>query len=492
MANSRKIPKILKSLAIKEFKEKRPKRIEIRRAKNSQILRRGFGPQVRVMREENILFLMILNYGIEYRMYYLTGNARIVGADNFTKKEYKKNEKKINKYTKIIYKIIKTEPKRLTIEDIKNQINQDFKDIYKKLKRLLDINIKNLPYITITKEISKHNLNFGIYKREKDIITLSNELQNLKGVLYREIFRLIIPKYIVNKTLDRLCLLLVYPFLNKVEQEEWIQNWESIEKISFILEKFTSERVIRLIKILLGLDRYNTINFKDKESARLIQLVIENLEIENENFLFSTIYFSFYNNNQVEDSDQKDKCLQYTICYHFLDNNTKNIYELISKVKDENIKELFTELYYLDLIYIEKSYRILEFNNKKFEKLIQTVKKHQIDKLIKIKIESIFKEVQINSDLKIKCEIINNSKNKFRHLKLKKIYWKPKNYIQLIDQDLIDVFEFLAGECVELNFMFKILKSGKIKIGIVIECKDENNNLYEFKSNKIIIKIDEI
>jgi hypothetical protein len=416
-----------------------------------------------------------------------------VSAENLTKNDYIKIEKKIKKYTNMVYRLVKPEPEKFTIEDLKEQINQDLKFIYKKLRSVLDIKIKYLPYISISKQKSNHDLQFGVYKRKKDMIYLDDEYigVNLKGIMLRELLRLIIPNFLDKETLNRLALLFTYPFLKKGEQEEWRGIWSSIEKIPFKLLEFDQNKVIKLLRILHQFDRYNALNFNNEESEIVIPFLINNMNITNYNELFYLTYLDLYKQVKTKDLEEKDKYLIYAISHRFLTNKMKNLIEIIGLLENEQIKEFFEELYYLDWIYAEQAYRNIDFKEKKLRNLIESVMIEVRYRLIDIKLRTESKEISIKDELFIQCEIKNKSKNKFTNLEIKEIGWKPKDRVKLLDKESLDIIEFKPGDQIKLNFEFKCLKAGKIKLkSIILSCKDINENLQEFRSNsvKLLIK----
>ena len=118
--------------------------------------------------------------------------------------------------------------------------------------------------------------------------------------------------------------------------------------------------------------------------------------------------------------------------------------------------------------------------------------KYARENLIKIKISPIEKELKKDSKLNIKLEFYNNSKNIFTNLEIKSYLFRPKKSLEFIDIDDINLLRFGPGEKFELKGRFKILRSGKIRIkGIILSCKDINNNLHEFKSNSLFFKVEE-
>ncbi|MHA1269134.1 MAG: hypothetical protein ACTSPY_05045 [Candidatus Helarchaeota archaeon] len=493
MIKSREIPKVLRDLAKKEFISKRPDRVEIRKAKNTQILRRGFGPQISVFsQEKSIPFLMILNYKTIFRVYHISADARIVGGQNFTKTEFEQIKKKINKYTDIIYKIVRPKPKEITIEDIKDQINQDFQKIAKKLGNEINIQFRKLPYLSINNKMCKNNLRFGVYSEKNNIITLSDEFigKNLKIIFIRELFRLILPKFLDETSLNRLSLLGTYQFI-KNSEKEWLENiWNSIEKIPFNLKNFNRENVLKLFDILIKFDKFNNIKFNEKENIKLIQLMSEKINLQNYNHIFSEVYFSLYNDVQFNDVNKKMNCLIYAICYLFLNNSYDLIPELINKLDNVQIRNLFQYLNTFNWIQSENAFRNLELNNKKFRNLVNNVMKHIRNNLIEVKMTLINKEVQIDTNFEIKIKIANKSKNSFNSLEIKGVYYKPKNIIKILDQEHLEIYKLEAGDIISIIYKFKALKSGKIMIkGITLVCKDENDYLHEFRSNDLIFQI---
>ncbi len=489
MIKSRDIPKILKEIAIKEFKNKRPDRLEIRRAKNMQILRRGFGPKVRVLkREKRIPYLMVLNYETEYRIYQISEDARIVGGQNYSKKEFGPIEKKIKKYTDIIYKIVRPKPKVITFDDIRNQINQDFHKIYHQVSKFLDIKIKNLPYISFLNGQSLNNLRFGIIEVKSDEIILSDEYLNnkLKIILYREVFMLFVPNFLSEKIKLQVCLLATFHFLKEGEKDELKEIWYSVEDIPYDLNLFNKEKILKIIKLILNFDRYNIVLFNEEESKEFLKLLMENLGTQNLNKLFSKIYKVMYSNLDMTDEYKKEIYLEYTICYYILAQDFDSILVLIDKVKNKELGALFRAIYDFDWAEIEIIAHNLKITDKKFKNLINLVIKFIRNSLIEVKLISPRKEIIEQTIFEIEVRITNKSKNTFNNLEIKKISYKPKNLIEIVEQGPFQVFKFVPSENIKMSYKFKALRPGKAIIKeIILSCRDMNDQIHEFTSNEL-------
>ncbi len=491
---TREIPKILKEIALREFKSKRPDRLEIRRARNTQIFRRGFGPQVAVLsREKSIPYLMVLDYKNEFRVYQITEDARIVGGQNFTKEEFEKVKKNIIKYTNIIYKIIRPKPKEFTIEDLKEQINQDFKRIYQNLSNKINLQLRRLPYFSITPEYIAPNLRFGVFNEKNDIIILSDQYigKELKIIFYREIFIRLIPNFLSENVRARIGLLSTYCLLDELVEKNLVKEiWEKIEKIPFNLNDFDRHKILKLIKLLITFNKYNIFNFNEFESMKFIDYLLKLVEKSSYNEIFAILYMNLYNDKEINQNYRKN-FLEYSICYYFLADQADKVPELLEKLENNGIQELFYYLYELDWIKIKRNLDLINNRPKKLKNLVERVIKNVGRRLIEIKIIPIQSDLQVDSKLQINYMIINKSKNNFYELKLKKVLFKPRNSMKILDSQTLKIYKLGPGESIESYLKFKILRPGKIVFkGIIIECRDENEQNYEFESNelKILIK----
>ena len=230
--------------------------------------------------------------------------------------------------------------------------------------------------------------------------------------------------------------------------------------------------------------------FDSEESEILIHFLIDNMNITNYNELFYLTYLDLYDQVKTKDSEERDKYLIYAISHRFLTDKMKNLIEIIMLLENKQIKEFFEELYYLDWIYAEQAYRDIEFKEKKLRNLIESVMNEVRYRLIDIKISTDSNEINLSEELIIECDISNKSKNKFTNLEIKEIAWKSKDKVKLLDKESLDIIEFKPGGQIKLNLEFKCLKTGKIKFkSVILSCKDVNENLHEFRSNKLKLLI---
>ena len=97
-----RIKKLIK-FARREFKEKHPQEVKVLRIKGETILREGFLPFLSIRKKETIQFVVLVDYGNNYRFYEFSKEAVMLGAENKEKSE--KLEKDLAKSTSKIFHI---------------------------------------------------------------------------------------------------------------------------------------------------------------------------------------------------------------------------------------------------------------------------------------------------------------------------------------------------------------------------------------------------
>ncbi|NVM00985.1 MAG: hypothetical protein HWN67_01500, partial [Candidatus Helarchaeota archaeon] len=207
--------KKLQAFALREYNEKKPKKVVVRRINSIKILPKKIIPSINVKKDIDLNpFLIATDFGSEVRIYYMLPDCTMLGAENYTKKDFEKIEKKIKKYTKKILEL-----PQITAEEMFEKTRTPFQDLISRMKNLkftfkeledrisrefnslsqltgLKGKLKNISLtdkITENKRfgvtVDKHNLHFYVYCLNSPLI---------EGIIYRECFFALMPRYITS------------------------------------------------------------------------------------------------------------------------------------------------------------------------------------------------------------------------------------------------------------------------------------------------------
>jgi len=265
---NRLIVKSLHDFALKEYKEKRPTEILGYRVKLSVLLQRGFGPSIilRGIGGQAVPYLILANYGSQYRLYYFLENGRLLNAINIEKQEFELEEAKFQKATAKLFQIPKPSVPENKLEKLKKQLNDKFQQFLTQIEKQTSCKIKTTPIITVYQSPLETKL---IIKREQNFIKMPLEIITHKlidGFLLREAYSLIFPSFIKKtKHADLLRLVGAYYLLPKSLHTDWIQYWEPREPLKIKLSQLNEPSLNSYLRFLCYFGKYESTPFLDPQ-----------------------------------------------------------------------------------------------------------------------------------------------------------------------------------------------------------------------------------
>lgn len=264
----RRIKKRLYEIALKEYKDKRPKEITGYRVKKSVLLQRGYGPSIIIsgLGGQLVPFLLLANYGDQYRLYYLVETGMIVNAINVPKNEFERELLKFEKATAKLFQIPKPQVPEKKVEKIKQQLNDKFHNYLALIEKQTSCKLRTAPIITVYQTSSETQ---PIIKRTPDFIKLPIELLShnlLEGYLLREAYRLILPPFLIQTDHAKLFATFgAYFHLPKSLKLDWIQLWEQKYALKTLLPRLNDQQFHAFLQFLCYLGKYESEPFEDKQ-----------------------------------------------------------------------------------------------------------------------------------------------------------------------------------------------------------------------------------
>ena len=188
---NRLLKKKLYEIALREYRDKRPTSIIGYRVKKSVVLQRGYGPSIIVsgLKGRVVPYLLLADYGEQYRLYYYLENGLLLNATNVPKAEFERESLKFQKATTQLFQIPKPSVPEKRAEKLKKQLNEKFQQFVNLIEKQTSCKIKLVPIITIYQDPVETKL---VIKRERNFIKIP--LFNMY-ILY------ILPKHSVNNIL---------------------------------------------------------------------------------------------------------------------------------------------------------------------------------------------------------------------------------------------------------------------------------------------------
>ncbi|MBA7567041.1 hypothetical protein ES708_08741 [subsurface metagenome] len=182
------IKKQLRNFAKKEYNEKKPLEIRVLQLKPGVTFKKGtMLPSLLIKKLSQTAYIVYLDYGDQLKFYYFSKDGIPLGGSNFDKSE--KILKEMHGKAKTLLKLPKTE-KIIGLDYENKKIRQRWEKLANKYSHKLGIKIKNLPVISIKKNISKNSIRLGIRQNEDifhlDLDYFNTELQDT--ILLRELF----------------------------------------------------------------------------------------------------------------------------------------------------------------------------------------------------------------------------------------------------------------------------------------------------------------
>ncbi|MFX1294184.1 MAG: hypothetical protein ACFFD2_04920 [Promethearchaeota archaeon] len=269
---NRRIMKRLYDRALKEYRDKRPTEIIGYRIKKSVLLQRGFGPSIILsgLKGQAVPFLMLADYGNQFRLYYILENGIMLNAINIPREQFELERLKFQKATTKLFQIPRPQIHEKKIEKIKKQLNEKFHKYINLIEKRISCKVKTIPIITVYQTPIENKL---IIKRERKLINfplglISHNL--IDGFLLREAYRLALPLFIRKTEHEQLYKLIgVYFLIIKSLKQEWLQFWEPKILLKEKISQYNEKIFFSYLKFLCYLGKYESMAILDPQLEEL-------------------------------------------------------------------------------------------------------------------------------------------------------------------------------------------------------------------------------
>ena len=492
--------KKLQAFALREYNEKKPKKVVVRRINSIKILPKKIIPSINVKKDIDLNpFLIATDFGSEVRIYYMLPDCTMLGAENYTKKDFEKIEKKIKKYTKKILEL-----PQITAEEMFEKTRTPFQDLISRMKNLkftfkeledrisrefnslsqltgLKGKLKNISLtdkITENKRfgvtVDKHNLHFYVYCLNSPLI---------EGIIYRECFFALMPRYITSDLTD-LCSFGAYFLLSGENKVKWLEKWREFSDFGEIyLSKIAKKDIKKIFRLFGFIKPYLDKNeLSESESTFLIDSILRNFMKSNR--IIAALFFKYLADEDKNQKEIEDLFRAKQILLQCLDDK-KNAENL--RISESRFVNLSTDLIKMQLNEFYTQYDEIQNIPIGLNRLFQEYLRENRP----LKLELNYPK-QIKFDETIDFEIIvhNLSNLSFSDLTIKD---SLHTIFRKIEDDEEIVNKIKPNERVNINIKLKPIKSGNLKSkSIKISCQDNFNKLYKLNSKPIKIKIDKI
>lgn len=101
----RSVLRFLRDFATRELKEKRADRVDVRRVKMKEVMRKGRLPDLKVWVVKGTHYIICVFSGGNLRVYHLDKYGEVLGADEFTGTERERVQAEISKRTKSVFRL---------------------------------------------------------------------------------------------------------------------------------------------------------------------------------------------------------------------------------------------------------------------------------------------------------------------------------------------------------------------------------------------------
>ncbi len=490
--------KKLQAFALREYNEKKPKKVVVRRINSIKILPKKIIPSLNVKNPIDLNpFLLATDFGSEVRIYYLLPDCTMLGAENYTKKDFERIERKIKKYTKKILEL-----PQITAEEMFEKTRTPFQDVISRMKNLkftfkeledrisrefnslsqftgLTGELKNISLtdkITESKRfgvtVDKHNLHFYVYCLNSPLI---------EGIIYRECFFALMPSYITCDLTD-LCSFGAYILLSGENKEKWFEKWRKISDFDeSILSKITKKDIKKIFNLFGFIKPYLDRNeLTESESIFLIDIILKHFMKSNQ--YITALFFKYLADENKSQKDVEDLFRAKQILLECLDDK-KNVKNL--EISELKLVSLSINLVKMQLNEFYIQYEEIQNIPLGLNRLFQDYLRE--NKPLKL-VLNYPKQIKFNEVINFEIIIINLSNLSFSNLQIKDslqtIFRKIED-----DEEMVDKIE--PNEEIRIIMKLKPIKSGYFKSkAIKISCKNNFDKTYNLKSKPIKIKID--
>lgn len=418
---NRAIVKRLYELALKEYREKRPIGIVGYRVKLSILLQRGYGPSLILsgLKGQAVPFLLLANYGDNYRLYYMLEDGRMINAINIPTPDFEREQLKFQKATTKLFEIPKPEVPENKIEKLKKQMNQKFQHFIELIEKQTSCKVKNIPLITIYQKPFEEKL---VIKRESNFIKIPLELitHNLiEGFLITEAYRLIFPKFVQKSKQMRLFRNIgAYFLISKTLKQDWLDYWEPKEPFKAKVTQINESLFHSFVRFLCYLGKFETDSFSDEQFEKIFSIFSEiSLKIESDPEIAAHCYLQLANHQGIFIL----KAALFFILANKMDDTVKILKELAKFTQSEDIQNTRKYCEQLATFQLSKIYsspsemQLIPSNIQKlFTNALEQIKSQVLE------IRRLHREkAPLNEPISIKLKIRNRTDLTFQNINLK-------------------------------------------------------------------------
>jgi len=491
--------KKLQAFAIREYKEKKPKKVIVRRISSTKIVPRSIIPRINAKSDIDLNpFLLISDFGSHKRLYYLLPDCTMLGAENYLKNEFEKIERKIKKYSKKVLELPQItaeqmfDEKRTPFHKIISQMKErryNFKELeakfvreFKSLSKLTGITGK-LKNITLTDKKTDQRRLGVIVEKDKLLINI-NCLKSLliEGIIYRECLIALIPKYLNCDVID-FCSFGAFVLLPDEFKDIWFKIWKNTSKYDEVYLKAANKNDIKKIFGFFGyikpyLDKKE---LTDTESNQLINIILSNFRESNR---YNSLLFFKYLLKQVKVQDELFDILKSKeILLSYL------LYKKTPAFENEN-----------GLMFVNLSFNLIKMKFYEFYRQYNKISKIPVglnrlyqeflreNKPIKLELDYP-NQIKANQIIDFKIIISNKCNLTFTNLKIKDFLHTAFKKVG-IEQEKVKIDKIEPFESIEFNLKLRPIKNGNLKLkAISFSCESNLNQIYKLKSKPIKIEI---
>jgi len=462
--SNRAIVKRLYEFAVKEYREKRPIGIIGYRVKLSVVLQRGYGPSLILsgMKGQAVPFLLLANYGDNYRLYYILEDGRMISAINVPTADFEREQLKFQKATSKLFEIPKPEMPENKIEKVKKQLNEKFQYYIELTEKQASCKVRKIPLITIYQTPLEEKL---VIKRESDFIKFPLELVThnlMEGFLITEAYRLILPKFIKKTKQMRLfCNIGAYFLLSKTLKQDWLDYWEPKAPFKAKITQINEPLFHSFIGFLCYLGKIETDVFSDEQFEKIFSIFSEiSLKTESKHEIAAQCYLQLANHQGLFIL----KAALFFILANKMDDAIKVLKELAKFTQSEDVQKARIHSEQLSTFQLSKIYS----SASEIELIPSNIQKLFVDALEQVKnrvleIKRLHKEKErLNESITIKLEIRNMTDLTFQNVILKDELSK-KHFINLLSSNTFQLPQISPKQNIMVEYQLSSEAPSKIR-----------------------------
>lgn len=226
------IKKQLRNFAKNEFNEKKPLEIRVLQLKPGVVFKKGsMLPTLLIKKLAGTAYVIYLDYGDQLKFYYFAQNGMSLGSSNFDKS--KKLLKEMHGKATTLLKLPKI-VQIIGLETENKKLRERWEWLSKKYSHDLGFTIKNLPAISVKKNIPKNSIRIGI-EQEKDILHFDYDYYNSDmqdTILRRELFPILTKNSVTKETIQIISTIWAITYDNSGEYPQILKKMSVIRSVN--------------------------------------------------------------------------------------------------------------------------------------------------------------------------------------------------------------------------------------------------------------------